>query len=46
MAVLCMSMTFWTVDSEKYINEKGVIGAAEYALKYHKMVLDIVEVVR
>jgi hypothetical protein len=31
MAVLCMSMTFWTVESEKYIKEKGVVGAAEYA---------------
>ena len=46
MAVLCMSMTFWTVESEKHIKDNGVIGAAEYAKKYHQMVLDIVEVVR
>ena len=37
-AVLCMSMTYWTFNTEKALNEKGEVGAQEFSVKCSEMV--------
>jgi hypothetical protein len=30
MAVLCMDMTFWTIEAERYMIEEGYQGATKF----------------
>lgn len=46
MAVLCMDMTFWTSDAERYMVEEGYVGASKFGQMCHESLQQVVAIVR
>ena len=46
MAVLCMDMTFWTIEAERYMLDEGYAGATKYAKVCEEAIYQIVAIVR
>lgn len=46
MAVLCMDMTFWTIEAEKYMIDEGYVGATKFGQICQDNLYQIVAIVR
>ena len=46
MAVLCMDMTFWTSEAERYMVDEGYVGATKFGGICQDSLYQIVAIVR